>query len=122
MKWQNFKAGEVIFREGEESNAAYLIVSGEVRIVKGFDTPNSKDLAVVCAGEYIGEMGAIDDQPRSASAVAQGTVMCAPVTPEEFMEMLRTNPDEAIDLLRILFERLRAASRRLAEIEQTRGN
>lgn len=118
MKWQNYKPGEVIFREGEESKAAFLIVSGEVRIVKGHDTPKFKELAVVRAGEYIGEMGAIDDQPRSASAIADGAVVCAPVTPEEFMEMLRKNPDEAIDLLKILFERLRAASRRLAEIEQ----
>jgi len=119
MKWQNYKAGEVIFREGEESTAAFLIVSGDVRIVKGYDTAKPKDIAVVRAGEYIGEMGAIDDQPRSASAVADGAVVCAPVTPEEFMEMLRKNPDEAIDLLKILFERLRAASRRLAEIEQS---
>ena len=118
MKWQNYKPGEVIFQEGEESEAAFLIVSGEVRIVKGYGTAKPKDIAVVRAGEYIGEMGAIDDQPRSASAVADGPVVCAPVTPAEFMEMLRKNPDEAIDLLKILFERLRAASRRLAEIEQ----
>ena len=48
--------------------------------------------------------------------------MCTPVTPAEFMDMLRRNPDEAIELLRILFERLRAANRRLAEIEQTGAN
>lgn len=121
MKWQNYKSGDVIFREGEESTAAYLIVSGDVRIVKGYETDKPKDLAVIRAGEYIGEMGAIDDHPRSASAIAKGTVVCAPVTPAEFMEMLRKNPDEAIDLLKILFERLRAASRRLAEIEQAGG-
>lgn len=118
MRWQNYKSGDVIFREGEESTAAYLIVSGNVRIVKGHGTPAPKEIAVVRAGEYVGEMGAIDNLPRSASAVAQGTVVCAPVTPGDFMDMLRKNPDEAIDLLKILFERLRAASRRLAEIEQ----
>ena len=117
MKWQNYRQGDVIFREGEESDAAYLIVSGNVRILKGYGTPNPKEIAVVRAGEYVGEMGAIDNQPRSASAVAQGTVVCAPVTPAEFMDMLRKNPDEAIELLKILFERLRTASRRLAEIE-----
>ena len=117
MKWQNYRQGDVIFREGEESDAAYLIVSGNVRILKGYAMPNPKEIAVVRAGEYVGEMGAIDNQPRSASAVAQGTVVCAPVTPAEFMDMLRKNPDEAIELLKILFERLRMASRRLAEIE-----
>ncbi len=118
MDWQTYKPGDVIFREGEQSHAAYLIISGNVRIVKNFDTTNPKELAVISAGEYVGEMGAIDNLPRSASAVAQDTVVCAPVTPAEFMDMLRKNPDEAIDLLKVLFERLRAASRRLAQIEQ----
>ncbi len=118
MEWQSYKSGDVIFREGEQSAAAYLIVSGNVRIVKGHDTTNPKELAVVGAGEYVGEMGAIDDQPRSASAVAQDTVVCMPVTPADFMDMLLKNPDEAIDLLKILFERLRAANKRLTQIAQ----
>ena len=119
MQWQTYSSGDVIFREGDQSDAAYLIISGDVRIVKGLDTSNPKQLAVVSAGEYVGEMGAIDNQSRSASAVAQGSVVCAPVTPADFMDMLRRNPDEAIDLLKILFERLRVANRRLAEIEPT---
>ena len=119
MDWENYKPGDLIFREGEPSEAAYLIVSGNVSIVKGHGTADAKELAVVGAGEYIGEMGAIDSLPRSASAVAQGPVVCAPVTPDEFMGLLRRNPDEAIDLLKILFARLREANRRLAHIEQS---
>jgi len=122
MEWQNFNSGDVIFQEGEQSDAAYLIISGDVRIIQRYDTEEPKQLAVVGAGEYVGEMGAVDSQPRSASAIADGTVVCARVTPEEFMDLLRRNPDEAIDLLKILFERLRVASRRLAEYEQTNAN
>jgi len=117
MEWQNYRADDVIFREGEPSDAAYLIVSGRVRIVKGHETGSPRELAVVGAGEYVGEMGAIDDLPRSASAVAEGNVVCMPVTPDEFMDMLLKNPDEAIGLLKILFERLRRANKRLAEID-----
>jgi CRP-like cAMP-binding protein len=119
MEWNNYRPDDLIFREGDASEAAYLIVSGSVRIVKGYGTDKPKEIAVVGAGEYVGEMGAIDNVPRSASAVAQGQVVCAPVTPADFMDMLRKNPDEAIDLLKILFQRLREANRRLAEIEQT---
>jgi len=117
MEWQNYRADDVIFREGEPSDAAYLIVSGRVRIVKGHETGSPRELAVVGAGEYVGEMGAVDDLPRSASAVAEGNVVCMPVTPDEFMDMLLKNPDEAIGLLKILFERLRRANKRLAEID-----
>lgn len=119
MEWRNYKPGDLIFREGEPSDAAYLIVSGEVKIVKGHETDHPRELAVVRAGEYVGEMGAVDNLPRSASAVAQGAVVCAPVTPEEFMDLLRRNPDEAIALLRVLFDRLRTANRRLAEIGES---
>jgi CRP-like cAMP-binding protein len=41
-----------------------------------------------------------------------------PVTPEEFMDLLLKHPGEAIDLLKILFERLRAATTKLARLEQ----
>ena len=102
MNLQNYKSGEVIFKEGEQSNAAYLVVSGKVRIVKGLDTAGAKDIAVVGAGQYVGEMGAIDEVPRSASAVAESAVACLPVTPEAFLYMLRRNPEESIDLLKIL--------------------
>jgi len=121
MKWQTYRSGEAIFQEGESSDAAYLIISGEVQIVKDLKGDNPKTIAVVRAGEYIGEMGAIDDQPRSASALAQGSVVCMPVTPEEFMDLLLKHPGEAIDLLKILFERLRTATSKLARLEQAQG-
>ncbi len=119
MAWPNYEPGDVIFREGSASDAAYLIISGKVQIMKGYETANAKEIAVVGAGEYVGEMGAIDNQPRSASALALSRVVCAPVTPAEFLDMLRKNPDEAIDLLKVLFDRLREANRRLAQIDQT---
>ena len=93
MSWRTYRSGDVIFREGEPSDAAYLIISGEVRIVKGLESDTSKTIATVRAGEYVGEMGAIDDQPRSASAVAEGSVVCMPVTPDAFMDMLERPTD-----------------------------
>ena len=112
MMRRSFDDGDVIFREGEVSDAAYLVVSGIVEIVVGFDSPHRKTIAVVGKGEYFGEMGAIDSCPRSATAVAKGNVDCVSVGQEEFMETLLKQPSEAIDLLKILFERLRRADRR----------
>ena len=113
MRRQTFADGAVIFREGELSDAAYLLVSGMVKIVRDFDTPNEKTIALVGRGEYFGEMGAIDSSPRSATAVAKGEVDCAAVTADEFMETLVKEPKEAIELLKVLFERLRRADRRI---------
>jgi CRP-like cAMP-binding protein len=112
VRRQTFADGAVIFREDEASDAAYLLVSGVVKIVKDFSTAHEKTIALVGKGEYFGEMGAIDSCPRSATAVAKGEVDCVAVTPDEFMEMLVKEPKEAIELLKVLFERLRRADRR----------
>jgi len=110
----SFDDGDVIFREGEVSDAAYLLMSGAVFIVTGFGSSHQKTIAVLRKGEYFGEMGAIDNCPRSATAVAKGTVECVSVTPDEFMRTLLEKPQEAIHLLKVLFERLRQADRRMS--------
>ena len=99
MKRHNFKSGDVIFREGERSNAAYLITSGQVEIVLVRDHDKSKTIAVLNKGEYFGEMGAIDDKPRSASAIAKGPLVCMSVGQKEFTDMLINRPQESINLL-----------------------
>ena len=109
----SFADGDVIFREGEASDAAYLVVSGMVAIVAGYRTRQEKTIAVLGKGEYFGEMGAIDNCPRSATAVANGQVECVSVTSDEFMQTLVEKPQEAIHLLKVLFERLRRAERRI---------
>jgi CRP-like cAMP-binding protein len=113
MRRLTFADGAVIFREGEVSECAYLLISGVVKIVTGYETPQEKTIALVGKGEYFGEMGAIDNYPRSATAVAKGEVDCAAVSAEEFMETLVKQPTEAIELLKVLFERLRRADRRI---------
>ena len=114
MRRLTFADGDVIFHEGGASDAAYLVVSGTVEIVTGFGSPDAKTISALGKGEYFGEMGAIDNCPRSATAVAKGNVDCVSVGPDEFMETLVKDPKEAIDLLKILFERLRRANRRIA--------
>ena len=113
MRRLTFADGAVIFREGEVSDAAYLLISGIVKIVQDVGTAHEKTIALVGKGEYFGEMGAIDNSPRSATAVAKGEVDCAAVSPEEFMDTLVKQPGEAIELLKVLFERLRRADRRM---------
>ena len=117
MKRHEFKDGEIIFRKGDESDAAYLIIQGRVEILQMRSDGESEALAVLNQGEYFGEMGAIDDKPRSATAIAKGPVACMSVGRDEFMDMLLNRPQEAIDILKVLFERLRTANEELARLE-----
>jgi len=120
VKRHDFEDGEVIFRKGDRSDEAYLITQGQVEIVQVRRDGESEGVAVLKQGEYFGEMGAIDDKSRSATALAKGPVTCMSVSRDEFMDMLLNRPQESIDLLKVLFERLRSANEKLARIEETK--
>ena len=122
MKRHDFEDGAVIFRKGDPSDAAYLITHGQVEIVQERPNGETERVAVLRRGEYFGEMGAIDEKPRSASAIARGPVSCMSVSQEEFMDMLLNRPQESIDLLKVLFERLRKANEKLASLDASRGD
>jgi len=118
MKRHSFKDGEVIFRENESSDAAYLIMDGQVEIIHERNHGKDTTVAVLGRGEYFGEMGVIDDKPRSATARAKGETSCMSVSQEEFMDMLLNRPQESIELLKVLFTRLRKANDRLVLLEK----
>lgn len=122
MKRHDFENGEIVFRMGDRSEAAYLITQGQVEIVQEREDGETETVAVLERGEYFGEMGAIDEKPRSATARAKGPVACMSVSQEEFMDMLLNRPQESIDLLKVLFERLRSANERLARLERSQGD
>ena len=108
MKKQ-FAPGDEIFREGDPAEDAYVIASGEVEIVKELDGAEVI-LARLGAGEIFGEMGLVDDKPRSASARAVGEVSLDCMSHEHFMYVLMHRPKEAISYLKVLFERLRTVN------------
>lgn len=64
-----YKAGVVIFWEGYPSDNAYVIVSGSVEIFQVRDNGENQ-LAVLGPGQMFGEIGVMDDVPRTASARA----------------------------------------------------
>jgi hypothetical protein len=66
---KELKHGDVIFNEGEEGDEAYLVLSGQVNIIRKIGDENIV-IAQVGAGSIIGEMALIDSEPRMASARA----------------------------------------------------
>lgn len=113
MKVREFTQGQAIFTEGDASNEAFLIRVGQVEILKR-TAHGSALLAVLGAGEVFGEMGLVDERPRSASAKALGAVTVAAVDKQEFVDLLLHEPQQALVLLRAMFERLRSMNQRIA--------
>ncbi|MEA1913538.1 MAG: cyclic nucleotide-binding domain-containing protein [candidate division WOR-3 bacterium] len=88
---RTLKAGETLFREGEEGNEMYLIKSGKVRIVKGMEDME-KLLAVLEDGAFFGEMAVLDREPRSASAIAEMDTELIIVDRDVFLRSINENP------------------------------
>ncbi|MGC2854149.1 cyclic nucleotide-binding domain-containing protein [Novispirillum sp. DQ9] len=84
---RTFQPGERLFREGDPAECAYVIVDGRVEISKAV-RDDTHVLAVVGKGEIVGEMSLIDDQPRSATARAVGSVTCIVVSRAAFQAKL----------------------------------
>jgi hypothetical protein len=106
---EQFGAGDEIFSEGDPAEAAYVIDSGAVEIVKEMDG-GEVVLARLGPGEIFGEMGLVDDKPRSAGARAASNVTLERMSHEHFMYVLMHRPKEAITYLKVLFERLRTVN------------
>ncbi len=103
-----FEAGETIFLEGDKSRDAYWIRSGAVAI--SVKTPEGEQtLAQLGVGEIFGEMGMIDDRPRSATAAALEPTVLEVITESDFEERVLGNPTLLRGYLGTLFERLRTA-------------
>lgn len=82
--------GQILFREGDSPDLAFLVESGRLLISAG---PNAQQLAEVCAGELLGEMAVIDRSPRTATVTALEPCVLVPITPEQIAErLINTDP------------------------------
>lgn len=115
MKDHIYREGEVIFREGEPSDAVLQIVSGEVEVFRDLG-PEGVTLGRVGPGEFLGEMGVLLDAPHSASARAVGKVEAVRFEREQFLSRLGGDRESSAALIVRLCERLRIANRRLSRL------
>jgi CRP-like cAMP-binding protein len=100
--------GELVFAEGEPGNAMFIIRSGRVVVLKGsLDAPTV--LGYRSAGEIIGEMALLENEPRSASVVALEPVRVLSITRSNFEQLIGQNPALGLSILSTLSARLRAA-------------
>src|SRR5262245_7857528 len=97
-----FKAGEVIFREGDAgSREAYLVHDGTVEIRKHGEG-GERVLRILGKGDLLGEIALFRDAPHSATAIARERVTLLVIPADRLEQMVRTHPGLAIALIRQL--------------------
>jgi CRP/FNR family cyclic AMP-dependent transcriptional regulator len=105
-----------VFRTGDPPNAAFLVLAGAVNVTVGGEDERDAILAVVGPGELFGEMGVLDGQARSATAVAVTPCVLVEIGAADFMRCMAQNPDVADYVMRKLVRRLRVANRRIESL------
>jgi CRP-like cAMP-binding protein len=99
---ETFEAGEVIFREGDDSkNEAYLVHKGAVEVRRRVDG-EERVLNTLGKGDLLGEVALFRDGPHSVTAVAIDQVTLIPISALRLEGMILANPKLAIELIRQL--------------------
>ncbi len=99
--------GEILFYEKEPSNDMYIVLEGKVRASLFDEHGNELVLAELGPGEFIGEMGIIDQLPRSATVLAEENTRLAALRRDVFLRIIKENPDIALNVIKALVARLR---------------
>ena len=118
LRPRTYKKGTAIFRQGDTSCDLYLIVEGKVRIFTLSPSGGETSISIFSAGDIIGELAAIDCQPRSATAKALENCTLLEMTQEHFMRRMREIPDLAIGMARLLAHKVRWATEYAETIAQ----
>jgi CRP-like cAMP-binding protein len=114
-KAEGASAGTKFFEENEKAgflkrDKMYLLIEGEVTLVR-----RGKVIDIVKAGEIFGEMAAISESPRSATAVAKTECRVIALDDKEFLKALAIKPEFALMLMSMMILRLRGMLARLAQ-------
>jgi CRP/FNR family transcriptional regulator len=110
---RSFAAGEVVFREGDESNTAYVVRSGHARAIRQHSDGRILTLANFGPGEVFGELAMFDSDRRSATIEAIDQLDLLAILSADMQRLMREHPDIAVKLVVTLGRRLREVNDRL---------
>jgi CRP/FNR family transcriptional regulator, cyclic AMP receptor protein len=106
----------VIFFEKEQGDTLFMIVSGRVKVSILGDDTREVILSVLGAGDFFGEMALLDDEPRSASAIAVEDCELLTLQRADVQRLMTSNPSMTLALVRVLTARLRRANHQISTL------
>ena len=108
--------GSVIMAAGDQIDSLYIVISGRLKVMMGDSEGKEVILSLIGPGEFFGEMGLIDDSPRSASVVTIEPCELLCVTKRDFKKCLAESAEMAASVMRGLVRRLREADRKIGSL------
>ncbi|MEO6608569.1 MAG: cyclic nucleotide-binding domain-containing protein [Aestuariivirga sp.] len=108
---QEFSAGEEIITQGKKARAAFLVLSGQIRLLAA-----AQEIGLADPGTLLGEIAMIGAGAYSISAVALDTVSTARISRELFLKVAREYPQFGATVVRNLGDKLDASVRQLDSV------
>jgi CRP/FNR family cyclic AMP-dependent transcriptional regulator len=105
-----------IMATGGPTDSLYIVLSGRLKVMMSDSDGKEVILSILGAGEFFGEMGLIDDEPRSASVVTIEPCELLQLAKRDFKKSLAENFELAMAVLRGLVRRLREADRKIGSL------
>jgi len=118
LKAKELEEQVVLFNQGDAGNELFIVQQGRIAIfVPSTDKPgDERPIRIFEAGEVLGEMALIDDQPRSASARALDASTVLALSADDFQQLIRQHPEMALAVMAGLNDRIRYTTNFLGEV------
>jgi CRP-like cAMP-binding protein len=101
----SYRAGQILFHQGDLGDAAYVVLTGTADIL--VDTPSGEiKVADVDVNSIVGEIAILCDVSRTATVKATSNVEALRISKEHFLKLLSDFPEMAVDIMRVLADRL----------------
>ncbi len=107
---QLLKKGQIVFREGNRSDFAFIIEDGRVEVSRKRKDGNIEVIDILGQHEIFGEIGMIDGGPRSATATALENSKVTMITRDDLNAMASTNPKAWFPIVKAMSARLRRST------------
>lgn len=118
---REYRAGEPVFYQGDPGLGMYIIQEGSVSIVIAEKDGVQKDLAVLSEGDFFGELGLLDESPRSAGAMCKTDCLLIGFFRPDLLELIERKPGLGIKIVmklaEIVGERLRKTDKELSKLK-----
>ncbi|MBI4492781.1 MAG: Crp/Fnr family transcriptional regulator [Chloroflexi bacterium] len=108
--------GEILFHQGDPPGSVFIVRSGSIKLSLLSEDGQETVLALAQASDVVGEMSALDGQPRSATAVVVEAGEVGVLPRDDFLDYLHASAPACFRLLRLLVARLRSTNEQVADL------
>ena len=105
-----------VMASGDPTDSLYIVLSGRLKVMMSDAEGKEVILSILGPGEFFGEMGLIDDSPRSATVMAVEPCELITLAKKDFKKFLAEHFDLTMTVMRGLVRRLREADRKIGSL------